>query len=72
LPTLGLTELIIILILILILFGVGRLPEVGRSLGEGMRELRESAKLMKENERELTELVEEEVKELEGEDPGEG
>ncbi len=71
-PTLGLTELIIILILILILFGVGRLPELGRSLGEGVRELRESAELIKENERELTELVEEEVKELEGEDSGEG
>ena len=64
-PTLGLTELIIILVLLLILFGVGRLPEVGRSLGGGMRELRESSKLMKENERELAELVEEEVKELE-------
>lgn len=71
-PTLGLTELIIILILILILFGVGRLPELGRSLGEGVRELRESAELIKENERELTELVEEEVKDLEGEDSGEG
>ena len=34
---LGPTEIIIILVIVLLLFGAKRLPEVGRSLGHGMR-----------------------------------
>lgn len=34
---LGTTELIIILVVVLILFGAGKLPEVGRMLGSGIR-----------------------------------
>ncbi len=37
---LGPGELIIILVIILIVFGVGRLPEVGGALGRGLREFR--------------------------------
>jgi sec-independent protein translocase protein TatA len=44
LPTLGPPELIIILVIVLIVFGVGRLPEVGRGLGQGIREFREGAR----------------------------
>ncbi len=40
---LGVPELIIILVIILIIFGVGRLPEVGRALGKGIREFREAS-----------------------------
>jgi sec-independent protein translocase protein TatA len=36
-------ELVIILVIILILFGVGRLPEVGGALGRGIREFRRAA-----------------------------
>ena len=35
-------ELVIILLIVLVLFGPKRLPEVGRSLGNGIREFRES------------------------------
>ena len=35
-------ELIIILLIVLVLFGPKRLPEVGRSLGNGIREFRDS------------------------------
>ncbi|MBJ7472274.1 MAG: twin-arginine translocase TatA/TatE family subunit [Solirubrobacteraceae bacterium] len=39
---LGPTELIIILVILLLLFGAKRLPELGRSLGGGMREFKDS------------------------------
>ena len=51
LPTIGTTELIIILVIVLIIFGVGRLPQVGRGIGQGIREFRESINSLKENER---------------------
>ena len=38
----GATELIIILVIVLVLFGAKRLPELGRSLGGGMREFKDS------------------------------
>jgi len=34
---LGLPELIVILVIILVLFGASKLPEVGSSLGKGLR-----------------------------------
>ena len=34
---LGTTELIIILVLVLIIFGAGKLPEIGNALGKGIR-----------------------------------
>ena len=36
------THLIFLLILALLLFGAKRLPEIGRSLGTGMREFKDS------------------------------
>ncbi len=42
-PQLGPMELVIILVIILIVFGVGRLPEVGGALGRGIREFRRAA-----------------------------
>ena len=39
-PRIGPTELIIILVIILIIFGVGRLGEIGGALGKGIREFR--------------------------------
>ena len=38
----GPTELIIVLVIVMIIFGVGRLPEVGGSLGKAIREFRKS------------------------------
>jgi sec-independent protein translocase protein TatA len=37
---LGPTELIIILVIVLVLFGAGRLARIGNELGSGMREVR--------------------------------
>ena len=41
-PTPSPMELIIILIVVLIVFGPKRLPDLGRSLGRGMREFKDS------------------------------
>jgi len=38
----GVQELLIVLVLALIILGPKRLPEVGRSIGSGMREFRDS------------------------------
>jgi sec-independent protein translocase protein TatA len=38
----GVQELLIVLVLALIILGPKRLPEVGRSIGSGMREFKES------------------------------
>lgn len=42
LPHLGVPELIIILVIIIIIFGVGRLPEIGGAIGRGIREFRKA------------------------------
>ncbi len=41
-PGIGLPELIIVLVILLVIFGPKRLPGVGRSLGSGMREFKDS------------------------------
>ncbi|MDF2499447.1 MAG: tatAd 1 [Anaerosporomusa subterranea] len=37
---LGASELILILVIALVVFGPGKLPEVGRALGKGIREFK--------------------------------
>jgi sec-independent protein translocase protein TatA len=38
----GIWEMLILLLVILLVFGPKRLPEMGRSLGKGLREFKES------------------------------
>lgn len=38
----GPTELIIVLVIVLIIFGVGKLPEIGGAMGKAIREFRSS------------------------------
>lgn len=42
---LGTTELIIILVLVLIIFGAGKLPEIGGALGKGIRNFRKAQEI---------------------------
>ena len=37
----GVWELVIVLVIVLLVFGVGRLGRLGRDLGEGIREFRD-------------------------------
>ena len=39
---LGPMELIIILVIVMVIFGVGRLPEIGGAMGKAIREFRKS------------------------------
>jgi sec-independent protein translocase protein TatA len=41
-PHLGPMELVIILVLVMIIFGVGKLPEIGGAIGKGLREFRKA------------------------------
>jgi sec-independent protein translocase protein TatA len=41
---LGPFELVLILAIVIIIFGVGRLPEVGGAIGKGIREFRRASK----------------------------
>ena len=39
---LGMPELLIILVIILIIFGAGKLPEIGRGLGKGIKNFKQA------------------------------
>ncbi len=41
---LGVPELLIILLIVVLIFGAGRLPQLGRGVGEGIRNFRDSLK----------------------------
>jgi sec-independent protein translocase protein TatA len=41
-PNVGPWEIVLLLLLALLLFGAKRLPEIGRSVGQGMREFKDS------------------------------
>ena len=52
---LGMPELLIILVIILIIFGAGKLPQIGKGLGQGIKNFKESTKSTKENPEEIPE-----------------
>ncbi len=52
-PSIGPLELIIILVLVVIIFGVGKLPDLGSALGKGLREFRKTTRELDEIKSEL-------------------
>jgi sec-independent protein translocase protein TatA len=40
----GLPELLIILVIIILIFGANRLPEIGRGIGKGIRNFKDATK----------------------------
>ena len=55
--TIGWTGIVVIVVVLLIVFGPKRLPEIGRSLGRGMREFKDSITGSDKDERERAELT---------------
>ena len=43
-PSLGMSELVIIFLIIIVLFGASRLPQIGRGMGEGIRNFKKGLK----------------------------
>jgi sec-independent protein translocase protein TatA len=41
-PRLGLPEILVILAIVILIFGANRLPELGRGVGKGIRNFKES------------------------------
>ena len=41
---LGMPELVIILVIIVIIFGAGKLPEIGSGIGKGIKNFKEATK----------------------------
>lgn len=52
-PHIGPMELIIILVIVLIIFGAGKLADVGAALGKGIREFRKASREADETAKEL-------------------
>ena len=45
---LGLPELLVILVIIMVIFGAGKLPEIGAGLGQGIRNFKKAMRETKE------------------------
>lgn len=59
-PSLGFPELAIILVIALIIFGPGKLPSLGKSVGETIKEFKKaSTQLMNDNKAEATVIAQE-------------
>ncbi|MBW6509137.1 MAG: twin-arginine translocase TatA/TatE family subunit [Desulfuromonadales bacterium] len=63
---LGTQELLIILVLVMIIFGAGKLPQVGSALGKGLRNFKKGINDSEENieEGEIEETTEQKKKEI--------
>lgn len=61
---LGTQELLIILVLVMIIFGAGKLPQVGSSLGKGLRNFKKGVNEAGEEEEKEEEIEEAKVEEI--------
>lgn len=43
-PSLGVPELMIVFLIIIVLFGASRLPQIGKGIGEGIRNFKKGMK----------------------------
>lgn len=58
-PRIGPMELIIVLVIVLLIFGVGKLPQIGKSLGEGLKSFKKGVSGEEEEEKKPEVAVEE-------------
>ncbi len=59
----GMPELLVILVIILIIFGAGKLPQIGEGLGKGIRNFRKATKDKEQEEIDSTGKKPEEISE---------
>ncbi len=52
---LGMPELIVILVIIVIIFGAGKLPEIGSGIGKGIKNFKEATKKEEEPKKKIDE-----------------
>lgn len=50
----GMGELLVILLIVLLLFGANKLPEIGRALGKAIKEFKKAGKEVKDDIEEVT------------------
>ncbi|AQR96516.1 twin-arginine translocase TatA/TatE family subunit [Clostridium saccharoperbutylacetonicum] len=64
-PRIGFPELIVILVIALVIFGPGKLPSVGKSIGEAIKEFKKASNDLTKNDDDIaaTEAKIEEIKE---------
>ena len=43
-PNLGLPELLVILVIVVLIFGAGKIPQLGKGLGEGIKNFKDGMK----------------------------
>lgn len=58
-PHLGPFELVIILVIVILIFGVGKLSTIGGSLGKAVKDFKEASKEVDEASKDLKEVSEE-------------
>jgi sec-independent protein translocase protein TatA len=62
-PHLGTTELIIILVIVMLIFGAGKLSSIGGALGKGIKEFRQATKEIEDASEDVKEATDEVNKE---------
>lgn len=58
----GLPEIIIVLVIVLVIFGPRKLPDIGKSLGKSITEFKKATSEVNETTKEIKETVENSVK----------
>jgi sec-independent protein translocase protein TatA len=43
-PNLGLPELLVILVIVVLVFGAGKIPQLGKGIGEGIKNFKDAMK----------------------------
>lgn len=69
-PNIGTTELVLFLLIILIIFGAGKLPQVGEALGKAIRGFKQAQKEVEDTAEEIKQSVSVEESETEEEKKG--
>ncbi|MDF2628090.1 MAG: twin-arginine translocation protein TatA/E family subunit [Symbiobacteriaceae bacterium] len=50
----GITELVVVLVIAFLIFGPAKLPQLGKSVGEGIREFKKAFRTVREDESEAS------------------